>query len=136
MASWLYAYLININKMKVTLLLFLILCIIGSCSVHKSKTSVSFVETGGLNLKFILETEPNGYLIVEQFKDTLPFNFSISKKNTKVIKKNSLKKTNKLLYQYNLIYLDSIIQKYPILKDFDTLYAFRNEKVLEYKSHQ
>lgn len=117
---------------------FAVLFMTASCSVfNKSNKKPIYTETSGLSLKFKFNNKKDGYLVVKNYTDTIPFKYEVKKNKTKIVDAESLKEINKTIYEYHLHYTTDKHKDYKILDDkFMVLYSLEKRRVIEYESHR
>ena len=125
------------NK-QIIIVSFAVLFMTASCSVFdNSNKKPIYTETSSLSFKFKFNNKKDGYLVVKNYKDTIPFKYEVKKNKTKIIDAESLKGTNKTIYEYHLHYTTNKYKDYKILADkFMVLYSLEKRRVIEYESHK
>jgi hypothetical protein len=112
------------------------LAVITACSVSKKQSSnlPIYTETSGLNLVFRFTSKAEGYLLVSNQKDTIPFNYKLIKKRTRAIDSENLSERSIPIFEYHINYIGEKYESYEILENFMVLYSFKKVKKLEYAS--
>lgn len=123
---------------KKIIIYFVVLITTISCSVfNKNGKKPIYTETSGLSLKFRFNNKKDGYLVVKNNMDTIPFTYEVKKNRTKTIDAESLKEKNKNIYEYHLHYTTVKYKDYKILDEkFIVLYSLEKKRVIEYESHR
>lgn len=112
------------------------LSVISACSVKQNSHLPIYTKTSDLNLVFNFTSKAEGYLLVSNQKDTIPFNYKLNKKRTQAIDSETLSEKSIPIFEYHINYIGEKYKSYEILENFMVLYSFKKVKKLEYASYK
>jgi len=114
-------------------LAFLICFFVVSCSSVLENEKLTYTLTDGLSLKYEMQTQTNGILIINRV-DSILFNYKLSKKRIDAISAKTLKNKKIAYYEYEINYLNFDRKEYPILlRSYTTLFSSKREKVFRFE---
>jgi hypothetical protein len=112
--------------------LTIVLC---SCASRKEDKSITYTNTDGLKLRYEMEDGNTGLLYINDTQDSIPFTYTVVKRNEHTVDGKTKKYKITTIYEYHILYKENSESHYSILKDFKVLPTLERKKTFNYESH-
>lgn len=108
--------------------LFVLTFILQNCSVQKYEQSKKYLgRINEKNLELFFNDNNTGVLILNETKDTIKFNYSITKDYIPTMAKDDSKKKNVKIYKYVLSFSEENINQFKELEILKELYKLKKK---------